>query len=167
MTDPSPEHYGHDFPFMYDDIDPRQALWHPITNLQPRQARNAVEDALGRLAAGRLNEDDLLFVRELARCLLAASDGADRRTRADDVLRASGLSGKRIEVDARDFIDAVLQLEGLDGWRLADAIREHVHLLPDGGPDNPMTEKVARGIIDRERARRANLALLVSSGHLG
>ncbi|MEB0060045.1 hypothetical protein [Variovorax sp. LG9.2] len=154
MTDPNPEHYGHDIPFMYDGIDPRRALWHPVTNSQPEQARNAVEDALGRLAAGRLDEDDLLFVRELARCLLAASDGDDRKTRADHVLRASGLSGRRIEVDARDFIDAVLKLEGLDGWGLAGAIREHMHLLPDGGPDNPITERAARGIIDRERARR-------------
>ena len=154
MTDPNPEHYGHDIPFMYDGADPRRALWHSIANPKPTPSRDAVEDALGRLAAGQRDEDDMLFMRELARCLLAASVGATRDSLPGDVLRASGLSGRRIDIDTRTFIDAVLKLEGFDGWKLIDAVRQNMHLLPDDDVDDPMTADRALRIIETERARR-------------
>lgn len=154
MTDPNPEDYGHDIPFMYDGVDPRRALWHAIENPKPTPARPAVEDALNRLAAGNLDPDDRLFMQALARSLLAASVGASRDSLPGDVLRASGLSGRRVDIDTRAFIEEVLKFEGFDGWKLSSAVREHLHLLPDDDVDDPMTEDRALRIIETERARR-------------
>ncbi len=129
----------------------------PAAGKVSREARSAVEDALARLSAGSLTDDDKLFVRELSRCLLAASVGASSKSLAGDVLKASGLGGQRVDRDERDFIEAVLRLQGFDGWSLTAEVEQHIHLLPefvDDDPDKPMTVKKARRLIETELERR-------------
>lgn len=123
------------------------ALRHPDDNPSPTPDRNAVEAVLGRLAAGRTDTEDLMFMQELARCLLAAGGkGAPAERRADAVLSGAGLSGKYDYGLA--FVERATALEGFDGWNKADAIR---NARNEGALHESVDDTTARKRLDKLR----------------
>lgn len=123
------------------------ALWHPDDNPEPKEDRNAVEATLQRLADGSTDQEDLAFMRQLARCLIAAGGKwAPPARRADAVLRAAGLGGRYQHT--RAFVDHATQLEGFDGYTKAGAIRDAraAGLLPHSVDDS-----TARKRLDKPR----------------
>ena len=101
------------------------ALWHAEDNPEPKDDRNAVEATLQRFSDGSTDSDseDLCFMRELARRLLAAGGKGSPpgARRADAVLKATGLAGKYAH--NRAFAQSATVLLGFDGYTKASAIK--------------------------------------------
>lgn len=92
-----------DDPFFLSDefLRASNALWHPVNNPNSKPGRAAVEAMLLQASGSQQDWDDetFLFMRDMAAGLLAAGgrEASAHKTpakRADDVLRATGLSGK-------------------------------------------------------------------------
>ncbi len=106
-----------------ETIDALAALRHPEDNPEPKPDRTSVELVLQRLAEGSTDSEDLMVMRELARCLLAASRDTSLTSaarRAEAVLKASGLHGKPDH--SREFVRVATALEGFDGYTKAGGI---------------------------------------------
>ena len=132
---------------MIDDevIRALDALWHPDRQADHTPNRNVVETVLQRVADGGTDTEDMLFMRELARCLLAAGGKtAPTARRADAVLRAAGLSGKYEH--HRTFAEAAIVLQGFDVYTKAGAIRT---ARVDGSLHDAVDDNTARKRIDR------------------
>jgi hypothetical protein len=120
------------------------ALWHPNRKADHIPDRNAAEAMLQRLADGGNTDDDRVFVRELARCLLAAGGKTAPVVRRENaVLRAAGLSGKYEH--NRAFAEAATVLQGFDGYTKASAIRT---ARSDGTLHDSVDDNTARKRID-------------------
>ena len=121
------------------------ALWHPDRQADHKPNRNVVETILQRVADGGTDTEDMLFMRELARCLLAAGGKtAATARRADAVLRAAGLSGKYEH--QRVFAEAATVLQGFDFYTKAGAIRlaRIDGSLHDSVDDNTARKQISR-----------------------
>ena len=98
------------------------ALWHAESNPDYRTDRNAVEATLQRFSDGSIDSEDLCFMRQLARCLLAAGNGKDmNKDRSDKIVKASGLGGTYD--NHREFVQHATQLLGFDGYTIAGGIQ--------------------------------------------
>ena len=121
------------------------ALWHAESNSDHKPDRNAVEATLKRFADGSTDSEDLFFMRELARCVLAAGGkGTEQKRRENRVLSAAGLSG--IYDNNRDFVACATQLYGFDGVTIASGIRgaRSAGLLHESVEDSTARKMISR-----------------------
>lgn len=96
------------------------ALHHP-DDPKPKEHRNAVEAMLQRVSEGEKDNETLLFMKELARCILAAGGkGTPPARRADRVPNATGMAGKYFH--NQSFAEAATAMLGFDGYTKASAI---------------------------------------------
>ena len=124
------------------------ALWHADTEAEYRPDRHSVEAMLQQFADGNTDSEDLLFMRKLARCLLAAGGkSAATQRRADNVLRAAGLSGTYD--NNREFVEHATQMAGFDGYTIAGGIRS----AQASGLLSHIDEKDARRMIANTRKK--------------
>ena len=121
------------------------ALWHPDSKADHVPDRNAVEAKLQRLADGNTDSDDMIFMQQLARCLLAAGGKtAPGARRENAVLRAAGLMGKYEH--HRAFAMGATAFQGFDGYTKADAIKT---ARSDGSLHDAVDDNAARKRLDR------------------
>ena len=121
------------------------ALWHAESNSDHKPDRNAVEATLKRFSDGSTDSEDLCFMRELARCVLAAGGkGTEQKRRENRVLSAAGLSGTYD--NNRDFVACATQLYGFDGVTIASGIRraKYLGLLSDSVDEPTARKMIAR-----------------------
>lgn len=113
----------------------------------PCANRTAVEAMLSSIAAGNWGADEQAFARALGRSLYGACREPGG-SRADAVLRASGLAGDRVDPDLPELEAFVTAHESM-GISTAEALRraEKAKLLPHDY-DEPK---------ERERIRRARV----------
>ena len=106
------------------------ALHHP-DDPKPKEDRNAVEAMLQRVSEGEKDKETLLFMEELARCILAAGGkGTPPAQRANRVLNATGLKGKYEH--NRAYAEDATALLGFDGVTKASCIK---NAETPNGPD--------------------------------
>mgnify|MGYP000326540257 FL=1 len=115
IEEPSDDFYSDDFYRAY------AALHHP-DDPKPKEDRNAVEAMLQRVSEGEKDNEALLFMRHLARSILAAGGkGTPAARRADRVLNATGLAGKYEH--NRAFAETATVLFGFEGVTKASCIK--------------------------------------------
>jgi hypothetical protein len=113
---------------------------------EPNANREAVEEAMQSILAGNRTENDWLFVTALVRSIYDASRTSDAAPakRADAILRATGLTGRREKhQDFLDYANAVYGLENFTKAAIIQTARDR-GLIPDDLDDH-----AARKLLDR------------------